>query len=584
MLKILFENRPIMKFSRTTLFLLIYALPFILDCQEINYSPKEYVDPDGKIYWNLDLPLYFRVSPYPEGQGIQLKSQNPSYSNPMYLDTEGTNYIRTRYAVDKESGKTVAPLREVLMPIIADGSGPVSSITFNEAQRSRSSGVTYYGPNLNVEITTSDELSGVEMLKYDLNGSGYQDVIGSISIGGEGEYTISYYGVDRVGNKEVTQSRTFTVDLTAPQITHNINGMTDGVIASTSKIYFTATDGLSGVEEVMYRFDDNDFRKYNGSSVSFSRLEDGDHSLEYYAIDEVGNQTATQSVSFYYDKTAPLTASDILGDRFIVGDRIYFSGRTKMKLTSVDNKIGVKDIQYSIDGGDFQVYDQPFYLPSIPGEHRIRYYSTDRLSNRPSGSETYKHNTSLVYVDLTGPDVRHRINGPTFRAAGVQYISPETKIQLVGNDKESGLQYLTYSIDGDAAEQRYTEPFSISTSGKHDIELFAYDNVNNRNLGSTEVYVDAGPPVIIENYSARIVGSQDGFMVYPEYVTIFLAATDDIVGNDKIYYRINGGSERLYTKPISQLRKDREYVIDIRAVDMVGNESTKQISFKTASE
>ena len=571
---------------RNLALILLCAFFFVLFCdvnaQEVNYTPKEYISEDGTIYWNMDLPIYLRVSPYPEGQGTLLKSTKPSHSNPMFLDTEGPNFIRTRYAVDNETKKTVAPLQEVMMAIVGDGSGPETSISFENAERSRSEGVQYYGTNLSFSLSPEDALSGVELVKYNLNNSGFLDFNQSVSIGTEGSYELTYYSVDRVGNKEDDKKREFIVDLSPPEITHNINGYADdNTIASTSKIYFTATDRLSGIEAIYYRFNEEEYKRYNGSSVRFTYLEDGRHTMDYYAIDNVGNRTSDFTMQFYFDKTAPLTASDILGDRFIVDDRIYFSGRTKMKLTAVDNKVGVKDIQYSIDGEDFQEYDQPFYLPSIPGEHEIRYYSRDRLSNRPSGSERYKHNTSLIYLDLTGPDIRHQISGPTFTSAGVVYISPETLIQLRGRDRESGVQYLTYSIDGDQSETRYTEPFTINSSGEHTIELFAYDNVNNRNVGSTTVFVDAGSPTILENYSARILGSKEGLMVYPPYVTVFLAATDDIVGNDKIYYRINGGREQLYTKPISNLRRDRAYTIDIRAVDMVGNESQKQISFRT---
>lgn len=81
-----------------------------------------------------------------------------------------------------------------------------------------------------------------------------------------------------------------------------------------------------------------------------------------------------------------------------------------MKLTAVDNKSGVKEIRYSIDGKDFEVYDQPFYLPSISGAHTVRYYSIDNMANQTvgrkgSGYEEFKHNVSKVYLDLTGPSI-----------------------------------------------------------------------------------------------------------------------------------------------------------------------------------
>jgi hypothetical protein len=404
-----------------------------------------------------------------------------------------------------------------------------------------------------------------------------------LNISTEGTHAVSFYGVDRVGNKEPTHTQNFIVDLSPPTVTHNINGFADAnVIASTSKIYFTATDELSGLDHIKYRFDEEEYKLYNGTNVVFTSLEDGDHTMEYFAVDKVGNKSAIYVVDFYYDKTAPLTASDILGDRFVLNGKIYFSGRTKMKLTAIDNKIGVKDIMYSINKEKFKVYDQPFYLPSIAGQHEIRYYSVDRLSNKPAGSESYKHNISLVNVDLTGPDMSFEISGPSFKAAGVQYISPETQIKIFGKDKGSGLQLLTYSIDGHSAETHYEQPITINSTGRHDIEFFGYDNVNNRNLGSTTVFVDATPPNIFENFSTRSIQSVDGVLEYPPYVTVFLAATDDIVGNDKIYYSINGSPEKLYVKPIEQLRKNIVYEISVRAVDKVGNESSRTFEFKTA--
>lgn len=552
-------------------------------CQEVEYAPREYIADDGTIYWNKSLPIYLRISPERDGKGVLLKSQNPSYSNPLYLDTEGPNFIRTRYAVDNETMKTVTPIAEVMMPIVADGSGPVSSIVFKEANRFRSNGIQYYGKELSLEITSDDELSGVELLKYKLDNMEFADVENEVSVSVEGEHTISYYGVDRVGNKEETKTSDFVVDVSPPQISHNVEGDGDEtVIAPTFVISLTATDNLSGVAKAFYRFDEEDFRIYNRSRIPFNYLEDGGHFLEYYAVDEVGNESSRYRYDFYFDKTAPLTAHDVLGDRFVVEDRVYFSGRTKMKLTSVDNKIGVEEIRYSIDRDDFKVYDQPFYLPSIPGVHRIRYYAVDRLGNRPVSGESYTHDISLVYLDLTGPDISHRLVGPKFEAAGVQYISPRTQVQVVGRDPESGLQYLSYSVDGANAETTYDSAFTISTTGEHTIELFGYDNVNNRNIGSTSVFVDATPPQIYENFSTQAIRNEDGLPLYPPYVKLFLAATDDIVGNDRIYYRINGGNEVLYSKPIGPLKKNEKYTVSIRAIDMVGNESTHEIAFKTA--
>jgi hypothetical protein len=542
------------------------------------------MDSEGNLYWNKKLPLYLKVSPTPDGDGPLLKSKNPDYSNPIYLDTEGTNYVRTRYAVNNNTGKTVQPLAEVMMPIIADGESPKSIISFQNAVKYQSQIVQYFGPGLKISITAKDKLSGVELVQYSLDESNYLTYANELNSSSEGEHTLTYFSLDKVGNAENIQKSNYTIDLTPPLLSHNVNGVgDDNIIASTSKIYFTATDNLSGIKAIYYRFDEEDFKKYDGNSVAFQALEDGSHNMEYYAIDNVDNKSIIQNVGFYYDKTAPLTASDILGDRFVVNDRIYFSGRTKMKLTAVDNKVGVKEIRYSIDNKAFETYNQPFYLPSLSGEHSIRFYSVDRLANEPSGSEKYKHNISLIYLDLTGPKLDIALSGPIFNAGETTFIGPETKLSVIGKDNESGVQYLAYSINGNQAETKYTEPFSIKTSGKCKIELFGYDNVNNRNIGSTEYIADNDPPLIKENFSTESIETIDGKNVYPSYLTLFLAATDNMTGNDRIYYSINDGPEKLYAKPISGLKKNNDYTVKIRAIDKVGNDSEKTIFFRTGN-
>lgn len=557
--------------------------PLMMIGQEIVTTPRYYQDTMGNLFWNKKLPVYLRISSTPDGTGPLLKSENPNYSNPIFLDTEGPNFIRTKYAVDKNTGKTVHPLAEVMMPVIADGESPVTNISFLNATSHTANNIKYFGPGLSFQLSSKDELSGVDFIQYNIDGGDYLTYTGEINLTSEGKHSIKYQSMDNVGNAEQVQQSEFIIDLTPPGITHNVNGVgDDNVIASTSKIYFTSTDNLSGIKELYYRFDAEEYKRYNDNSVEFNYLADGTHTMEYYAIDYVGNRTANQLVSFYFDKTAPLTASDILGDRFVVDDKIYFSGRTKMKLTAVDNKIGVKEILYSIDKEDFKTYDQPFYLPSISGEHTIRFYSVDRLENEPGGSEKYKHNISLIYLDLTGPNITTALSGPKFQTGGATFIGPKTKISLNGYDQESGVQYLAYSINGNQAETRYDNPFSVTTSGKCKIELFGYDNVNNRNIDSDEFYVDTDPPVIKENFSTESTETVDGVNIYPFYITVFLAATDNMTGNDKIYYSINNGQERLYSNPISQLKKNTDYNINIRAIDKVGNESQKTIFFRTS--
>jgi hypothetical protein len=80
-----------------------------------------------------------------------------------------------------------------------------------------------------------------------------------------------------------------------------------------------------------------------------------------------------------------------LGDRFIVDERVYFSGRTKLKITAIDNKVGIKKVMYSVNEEAFSAYAEPFYLPARQGTHTIKYHAIDSLDNRTSDFEKLQY-------------------------------------------------------------------------------------------------------------------------------------------------------------------------------------------------
>ena len=549
-------------------------------------TPKSYVGKDGKLYWNKHMPLYLFIGSTPDKAEHMLENTStPEYANPHYLDTEGINFIRSKDAFDIETQQIVEPRVEVMYEVYADGLPPLSQIALENAPRYASSGKVYFGKGLTATLSSKDQISGVEQVFYKLNSAAFSPYQSTVDMGTQGEYTLSYYAKDNVGNAEQTKSSSFIVDTTSPESNLNINGITDdNVISGGSKIYILTEDNLSGVRRTYYKFDSEDFKRYSdGSAINFGYLEDGTHTLTYYSDDNVDNTEAQKTLTFYFDKTAPLMAADILGDRFVVDDQVYFSGRTKLKLTAVDNKVGVKEIRYSIDGGDFDKYDQPFYLPSVSGEHTVRYYSIDNMENQSASSaggfEEFKHTVNKIYVDLTGPSLSNRILGQQTTRNDTLLIGPSSRIRLSASDGESGLKSVTYSINRETAENPYSDPFSITEEGPYTLEYFGYDNVNNRNVDEFFFQVDATAPDIFFQFTVGSINTREGLDVYPSDAGLFIAATDRKAGLANIYYSINGGAEKAYGNLINGLRRNKQHTIKARAIDRLGNESTSEVSF-----
>ncbi len=549
-----------------------------------------YTDDEGNLYWPKSKPMYLFIADNPSGENsVKLNSKHSEkYVNPLYLDSEGPNYIRTRYAVDPKTKKVTNPKIEVLFKIYADGIAPSSTLALKNANNYTYEEKTYYSKNLRVRISAKDTYSGVNANYYAINSNKFSTYTSEVNIDREGDYDFKYYSTDNVGNAETLHTISFTVDLTSPQTYHNITGITkDSVISSSTKIYLSTEDKLSGVKNTYFKIDEGNFMPYDNKLIKLDKIENGEHSITYYSVDNVGNIEKEKDFSFYLDKTAPVMSSDILGDKFIVENKVYFSGRTKLKLTAIDNRAGVKDIMYSVNGSKYQKYNEPFYMPSIPGEHIVRFYAIDNVANLGvSDRDTYSkyeelhHNVSRVYVDLTGPSLSHSLRGKTFKVKDTIYINSKTELLLKGNDGESGLKNIKYSIDKQQQKYLYDEPITLSESGIHQIDYFGYDNVNNRNIGKACLVVDNEGPEIFNHFSIPFIRQQNNKNIYPASLQVYLGATDEMTGNDYILYSLDNEPEKKYTGVIQGFKSGKKYNLKVIAVDKLDNRKAKKIEFE----
>lgn len=590
------------KFTKLANFLT--QLSFLLSCNFLyaqiqeNHEKGAYTDSLNRYYQQAELPLYIYVSHKSDQTPTQLGREEredevkKTELKPIYLDGHGKHYLRHIDGLHHVSENFV---------VYADGITPESNSSFLAAPRYNRNGVQYYGKGLTVSLATKDEMSGVKSLFQSSNKANYVTYNGNVTFDQEGEQSFLYYAVDNVGNAEKAHVRNFTVDLNSPETYHNVVGVAkEKIISLSTKIYLTFSDKLSGVANTFYKIDDGKWNEYGkGMIIPLEQLKDGDHKLYYYSADNVANQETPKSFEFYLDRTAPIMSADVLGDRFIVGEQVYFSGRTKLKLTAVDNKAGIKKTLYSVDGGEYKEYDEPFYLPSKSGNHIIRYYALDNMENEGAGNrntrfDEYKHNVSSVYVDLTGPTLSFQYLEPKFQKGDTIYVTTQTRIKLAAFDPESGLQKISYSVDGNNDETLYNQPFTIPETGFHTVNYFGYDNVNNRNVGSFVFIVDNKPPDIFVNFSIApnswenappaadgITKTDEKIPVYPAYATLFLAATDLQTGFDEIRFAINGEKPRIYEGMIRNFEKNKVYTITIFAEDKLGNKTEKVVRFKT---
>ena len=171
----------------------------------------------------------------------------------------------------------------------SDGTDPVTTISPDDAWRP--------GP-VTVTLTATDAGSGVAETWYQIDGGSW--TLGkSFSVTAEGDTTVGYYSVDRMGNEETHHTAHIKIDNVAPTTTTSTDSAWHkGAVSVT----LTPTDSRSGVKETKYRVDGGTWQ----TGKSFSISTDRDHALDYYSVDVAGNQETTHNTRVKIDATLPV--------------------------------------------------------------------------------------------------------------------------------------------------------------------------------------------------------------------------------------------------------------------------------------
>ncbi|OGS22805.1 MAG: hypothetical protein A2252_10795 [Elusimicrobia bacterium RIFOXYA2_FULL_39_19] len=197
-------------------------------------------------------------------------------------------------------------------------------------------------------------------------------------------------------------------------------------ISSQTQIELTAVDDLIesgdgvglGVEAIKFTVDGLPFTDY---IEPLTLTTEGVHTIEYQAIDVIGNTETLQSIVVYVDNTAPESKLELIGMKYESFGNTIISPNTQIELTATDPVVeevasGVKEIKYSIGGSPFTAYNLPFTI-STEGIHTIEYYSSDNLDN------TEGKNVFTVTVTVL----------PVYALLGTEGININGNVKVIGS-------------------------------------------------------------------------------------------------------------------------------------------------------
>jgi hypothetical protein len=414
--------------------------------------------PDGLNNWFITAPLNVSVNGADSGSGLAsaLVSVDGSLWQPSLFLSDGV-YTASFRSTDN-AGNTATTTRIVKV----DASLP--SIVTSISGTAGSSG---WYTSQTITSISADELSGVDHIEYNQNGTGWRD--GSSFVSSEGINQIDIKIYDVAGNI-ASGSLEIKVDTTPPVISTSISG-TEGLAGwyvSQATTSISASDENSGMDRVGYNQNSDSW--LNGSSVV---SDDGVNTLDIRAYDVAGNM-ASDSLEIKVDTIAPVVipvvpSPDGLNNWFVTAPVDVSAKGSDSGSGLVSAEVSVKDGKWQSDAS------------LSDGIYAVAFQAIDHAGNSTTMSRTVK-------VDTVAPFLSAAISGVAGRMSW--YVS-QTTTTISARDETSGVDRIEYNENGSEWQDGTSV---VSKDGVNDIRLRAYDLAGNMSSDSLQLKVDTVNP------------------------------------------------------------------------------------------
>lgn len=418
---------------------------------------------------------------------------------------------------------------------------------------------------VNLTATDPEPGSGVTTIYYQLDGQPVQTGT-TLVVSTPGEHQLRYWARDAAGNIEAAQTVPIRIDTVPPTSQATIDGSpaSTGWYVQPVTVTIAAADDRSGVAGVRYRLDQTSW--ITGTVVAISS--DGNHVLEYQAVDVAGNVQAIQSLPIPLDATPPTTAYQY-DPNTIVGDNGWYRSPITITLIPTDLVSGVSHTQYRINNGGWTTGTQ--FVLSEEGEHTVEFYSTDVAGNVEIPYPV------VLKIDSMAPAAPPP---PTTTPGGWTSQNDFGFIWSKPNDRSgiAGAYYKigsppTANLDGTYTDLQIVSGIELPHEGSFDLYVWLRDGAGNvdytRHTRVANAFrFDATAPATTAAFAG--VPGDNGWFRSP--VTVTLTVSDVLAGPGAIFYRVNHGSWQ--TGSTVLLSQDDKHTLIYYATDLAGNVET----------
>jgi hypothetical protein len=290
---------------------------------------------------------------------------------------------------------------------------------------------------------------------------------------------------------DLTTKDQFPNDDFAPQSTATLSSDASsgaGWYGGPIRVTLSSEDeaGGSGVHRISYRLNGGNPQVYNGP---FMFSTEGLTTLEYRAVDGVGNAEPYKSIPLRIDTRAPVT-TPITGPERPLGENGWFDDEVEVRFSGADNAgSGVGVTEYRLSDAEAWKPVEDFVLLEDSGVHELQYRSRDVAGNQEAGQ------SMQLKVDPAPPTTGLLVNGAAPKAS---YFGPAVRLTLTGDDGAgAGVEGSEYRVDGGEWEP-YTGAFDVSGTGGHRIDYRSWDVLGNvENYRTVLFAIDPASPLAV---------------------------------------------------------------------------------------
>lgn len=258
-----------------------------------------------------------------------------------------------------------------------------SKATVNDAIIYESEGVSYTTSATRFQLTSTDKSTTVDYTEYKVDSGEFTRYTEPFTLTGDGMHFITYRSVDTVGNKEADKSFAIVIDDTAPTVSignEKSYVANDGriFVPGNSEISLSAADNLSGVQVIRYGMNGGAQQDYTAPIVSD---QSGALTIEYSAVDNVGNTSVAGNYSVEVDNAPPLVRIEASKPLTTVQDVMYAQRGSGFKIEASDAESGIKQVLVRLDEqGEYKLATQEIFFETS-GRHVIEAKAIDNVGN-----------------------------------------------------------------------------------------------------------------------------------------------------------------------------------------------------------